>query len=320
MMVHDVARDRGIPWVFPSIFVFSGIHQRMVLIRFRDRFVDSAAVTAAGHLVAKHERVGEREIDSYALVLIQAGDGFYADAQVGRCAVSAGDLLVLRPGVVQDYGPEPGGQWTERFVVFHGAVFDQLHVDGVIDAAQPVWRVGLDPDLIAGFAELDRRLRSPGVDQLWCVARTHVLVVEAARRAAHRDGDFVAAARAAVEEDLAGTLRLSAIAARFGLSEQVFRKRFARAAGLPPARWRQQRRIAQARHLLLTTSEPLASIASRLGWCDVFFFARQFKQATGQAPGAFRAAFRGIPEVVPTSLKSENEKIRMRRHSPSKRR
>lgn len=260
---------------------------------FRDRFALVSALTAAGHLVHKAQGIHGRSLDSFALVYLTAGQGTYRDDRVGRLAVTAGDLLVLRPEVVQDYGPDMPGNWSERFVVFHGPVFDALAADGLIDADHPVWRIGLDPVLLDAFAELDRRLRDPAVDQAWCVARLHLLLVEAARRAAHRCGDFLAAATAALAEDLAGTLRLEVIAARFGLSEQVFRKRFAHLTGVPPARWRQQRRIDRAKTLLITGTETLATIADQLGWCDVFFFTRQFKQATGQSPGAFRAAFRG---------------------------
>lgn len=266
----------------------------MVRSCFRDRFTLASALTGAGHLVNKMGGISGRSLDSFALVYLTAGQGTYRDDRVGRLTVTAGDLLVLRPEVVQDYGPDTPGNWSERFVVFHGAVFDALAADGLIDPAHPVWRVGLDPVLLDAFAELDRRLQDPAVDQAWCVARLHLLLVEAARRAAHRAGDFLAAATAALAEDLAGTLRLEAIAARFGLSEQVFRKRFARLTGVPPARWRQQRRIDRAKTLLITSTAALATIADQLGWCDVFFFARQFKQATGQSPGAFRAAFRGL--------------------------
>lgn len=262
------------------------------VISFRDRFALPAALDGAGCIDGKVAPLEARRMDAYALVYLTAGGGFFRDP-AGERDVAAGDLLLLFPDLVHGYGPRSGGTWSERFLVFHGPVFAQLETDGILDRRQGVWHLGGDPLWREAFDDLAGRFHAPAIDQAWCVARIHLLIVEAARRAAHRDGDFIAAASAALAEDEACLRPLAAIAADFGLSEQVFRKRFAERVGIPPARWRQRRRIERAKHLLLTGDDPLATIADRLGWCDQFFFARQFKQATGQAPGAFRRAFRG---------------------------
>lgn len=262
------------------------------VISFRDRFALPAALDGAGRIDGKVAPLEARRMDAYALVYLTDGGGFFRDP-TGERDVAAGDLLVLFPDHIHGYGPRGGGVWCERFLVFHGAVFAQLEDDGLLDRGQGVWHLGTDPLWREAFDDLAERFHAPAIDQAWCVARIHLLIVEAARRSAHRDGDFIAAASAALAEDEACRRPLADIAADFGLSEQVFRKRFADRVGVPPARWRQRRRIERAKHLLVTTDDTLADIAERLGWCDQFFFARQFKQATGQAPGAFRRAFRG---------------------------
>nr|MBA3708318.1 AraC family transcriptional regulator [Planctomycetota bacterium] len=39
--------------------------------------------------------------------------------------------------------------------------------------------------------------------------------------------------------------------------------------------------------------KPLATISRELGYCDEFFFGRQFKRVTGLTPARFRREFRG---------------------------
>lgn len=43
-----------------------------------------------------------------------------------------------------------------------------------------------------------------------------------------------------------------------------------------------------ARSLLRDSSNTISSIAEFLGYCDVYFFTRQFKKFNGISPGQFR--------------------------------
>ncbi len=65
--------------------------------------------------------------------------------------------------------------------------------------------------------------------------------------------------------------------------------------GRPPAQWRQLKRIERARRLLLESDRSLAGIAEELGYCDQYFFNRQFKRVTGISPARFRREFAHAP-------------------------
>ncbi len=77
-----------------------------------------------------------------------------------------------------------------------------------------------------------------------------------------------------------------------GLSITQFRRLFAHATGLAPNAYLVRGRIARARVLLEESPLPLSVLADNLGYRDVYYFCRQFKQWTGQAPGAYRKACR----------------------------
>jgi len=79
------------------------------------------------------------------------------------------------------------------------------------------------------------------------------------------------------------------LAAQARLSRAQFVRRFRAASGLAPARFMVQARLERARQLIAETDMTLSQIAQVLGYDDVYFFSRQFKQYAGHPPSALRA-------------------------------
>jgi AraC-like DNA-binding protein len=80
----------------------------------------------------------------------------------------------------------------------------------------------------------------------------------------------------------------AALAGRLGTSESTLRRRFHEATGTSPHGYLLQCRAAEARRLLGETDLPVKAIATRLGYRDVYFFSRQFRQLTGVPPATYR--------------------------------
>ena len=75
--------------------------------------------------------------------------------------------------------------------------------------------------------------------------------------------------------------------AKMGIS--TLRRKFKAAmGGVPLHNYVIQNRIARARVLLTETDLPQKTIAARLGYDNPYFFARQFRQIVGVAPGVYR--------------------------------
>jgi AraC-like DNA-binding protein len=107
--------------------------------------------------------------------------------------------------------------------------------------------------------------------------------------AAALDEQWLARARALLNQRIGEGLYIDGVARSMGLSPETFRKRFARLAGIPPWRYRITRVIEQACRLVHESRFTNKEIAAQLGFTDEFHFSRRFKQITGRSPTDFRA-------------------------------
>jgi AraC-like DNA-binding protein len=85
---------------------------------------------------------------------------------------------------------------------------------------------------------------------------------------------------------------LSDLGQRVGLGRSVFSARFTRLVGQSVHRYVIERRMAEAAFLLETTEEPIARIASRVGYETAAAFSKLFHRHHGLSPGRYRAARR----------------------------
>lgn len=87
---------------------------------------------------------------------------------------------------------------------------------------------------------------------------------------------------------IAEDIPLSQVAAECELSRSHFCRAFKRSIGTPPHRWLLDRRIEQAKNMMLSSDLTLAEIAYACGFSDQSHLARKFAQKVGVAPSAWR--------------------------------
>ncbi|KXP03602.1 hypothetical protein AXK60_17510 [Tsukamurella pseudospumae] len=87
-----------------------------------------------------------------------------------------------------------------------------------------------------------------------------------------------------------GDIDLRSLAEAEGMSVEAFRRTFARTFRTTPHRYLQDRRIAQAKSLLVTSSLSMTEIGTALGFASPSHFATAFKHRVGMTPSAYRAA------------------------------
>ncbi len=87
------------------------------------------------------------------------------------------------------------------------------------------------------------------------------------------------------------------IAEAGGLSQSQMRRLFLRHLKATPRQWLLRERLMQAQTLLVSSEMPLAEVADRCGFCDVYHFSREFKRTVGSPPATWRRNERGRSDL-----------------------
>jgi AraC-like DNA-binding protein len=236
---------------------------------------------------------GRHMHEQFGIGLIERGAQTSASGR-GTVEAGPGDLITVNPGEVHDGRPHDasGRRWRMLYVdpapLLQAA--DDIAPGRGFEFSAPVLR---DAALAARFDALFGAARRAD-DGLGSDAALLALVAALLRprrqtRAAVVAG--VVAARERIDDDPAATPTLAGLAASAGLSRYQFLRAFTRLTGLPPHAYLLQRRVQQARRLVLA-GLPLAEVAAASGFADQSHMTRAFARHLGITPGAFATARR----------------------------
>jgi len=258
-------------------------------------------LTAAGYIKDSAGVRGPefRVLNSYAIVYLLDGSGFYRDTNRHEGTVQAGDLIVLFPEIGHLYGPGIGERWSELYVMFDGPAFDLWRQAGLLNPARPISR--LEP-INAWLEQLEATLRPNALTPTgralelsrFLAVLTEMLALTSSELVLMPEPAWLTQACELLSDDLAQAVDLVHVAETVGLTYETFRKQFQRATGASPAHYRTIRRIDQACTLLQVANLTTATIALRLGFSDEYHFSRRFKQIVGLSPREFRRQLPGI--------------------------
>lgn len=266
-----------------------------------------------------HERRPEREPVGYAhshdflaLAYFERG-GDFLRLNNREYAVEDGDAYVISPGeVIGTSGFRQGRGWTVSFPP--EALGSQAPGVFLSWRAHPL----LFP-FVGGAAGGAQRLKVPLHEQTSWSERLSALDRELSRR---RDGypeavlahlTLLLVELSRLAADVVGDLRLKdepLLAEVFGFIEERYREKIslkdvARAVGLTPGHlttvvgrktgrtvleWITERRMADARRMLVETDLPVEEVGRRVGYAGAGYFVRSFRRAHGATPLGWRRA------------------------------
>ncbi len=86
-------------------------------------------------------------------------------------------------------------------------------------------------------------------------------------------------------------MTLATLAARAGLEQRTFLRRFRKATGLTAVDYCQRLRVGKAREMLQFATLPIEAIAWEVGYGDPGAFRKVFIRVTGLTPGDYRRRF-----------------------------
>ncbi len=230
--------------------------------------------------------------DTYEFHYIVSGRGSFEIG--GRLlAVSPGYFFYTRPGTKHRSVVPAGGDYLLQYIVF-------LELDPELDAAiiaDLETRVGegafhrLGDRYHEFFAQISRLSTAPEEPERRAATFRFVALLYELSVGTPASDYGHPAVRGALEfmrSHVGEPYGLEQLVAEIGLDKSYFIRLFKKSIGVPPMRYAISLKMIAASHLLLTTSEPLATVADEVGFADEYHFAKRFKQWSGIAPGAYR--------------------------------
>ena len=207
----------------------------------------------------------------------------------------AGQFWSARPPWTMHIRPLANtGWWDHRFIAFRGALVQDWIADGLLPT-EPIfggpledWPARFDTILTLS-RKTDRWSRLKAVDTL------ELLLLDLAQSHAEAKPEVQAWYQRVVEtvsDFQKWPLEYEALASDVGMSLATLHRRFHEVTGMALHQYALSARISEAQRLLADSDLPIKEIARRLGYRDLYYFSRQFKQQVGAPPREFRGSFR----------------------------
>lgn len=211
------------------------------------------------------------------------------------CSVCAGAFLLGDAGLLEDRPATTHWAFAEALSAKHPST--RVDTDRmIIDDGDIITAGGILAWTDLGLTLVERWL-GPSV----MLATARFLLIDPPRREQRPYSDFTPrldhgdAAVLKVQRWLKSTgakdHSIPDLAARAGLEERTFLRRFQKATGLNPKAYAQRLRIAKARGALELTHRPVNQIAWDVGYGDSSAFRKLFARITGVSPGDYRRRF-----------------------------
>jgi AraC family transcriptional regulator, arabinose operon regulatory protein len=241
----------------------------------------------------------------WLIVYTLAGKGRFSYSR-GELITSEGDLVLLAPKTLNDYGLEatlkswdllwayffPRGHWHELLQWPHVAP-GLMHLrlapantrKQIVSLFQKSYQLNTSPrrhrEILAMNALEQVLLCCDDINPLWDQTRFDARVLRAM--------EYLC-------ENYSRPITIAAVANHCGISGSRLAHLFRRQSGQTMHQFLEQERITRARQLLELTQESVTNIGAEVGFDDLFHFSRRFKHLVGVSPRAYRQRVTSFPK------------------------
>jgi AraC-like DNA-binding protein/mannose-6-phosphate isomerase-like protein (cupin superfamily) len=259
----------------------------------------------------------------FELFFVEEGEGWYSigDRQVWA---KSGDLFLIAPGEVHD--PSDLDRATKWIIGFEAEAFNPSYIDAniflmlpdrVMESFLPVNNLEIKHFSIPAqersrWLALLKQLRDELSNQEPSFieaarALLMLLLIETSRfnelctpqltesstqRSTKRSSPIVEKVLYFIATNYPNAIGLQEVAKEVNLSPAYLTDLIRRETGKTVGNWIVERRMTEARHLLLQTDRPVNQIAESVGYFDSSYFIRLFRRLNGTTPQAWRLLYR----------------------------
>ena len=231
----------------------------------------------------------------YQLLYISSGKAFFEFSE-GISEVSAGEMILYRPGVPQHYWyllqDRPEVYWIHFTGADAEAYLDQAGFSG-----KRQLHVGISPEYREIFRRIIRelQLRRPCFEEFPPLYLRQLLaeIHRSQQTGILKPGPSQEEILRAVQDfnaSFSSSICIREYAASHHMSVCWFIRSFRRCIGMTPMQYITFLRITRAKELLRSTDYSIREISSMVGYENPLYFSRIFKKQTGYSPSEYRSA------------------------------
>lgn len=230
----------------------------------------------------------EEGLVSHQFLMTAGGEG---ELFVGgkRFILKEGSVFYLAPRVPHEYKPT-GDSWSTHWLVFRGAYADELMKNMGFDKYLTKEEAPLER-LLSLFALIMRAAGDPVLGgekssvllyEFLIEARSIMLLGSNSKSTAADKGISY------INEHYNEDMTLDELALAAGVSVQHFCRVFKAVTGMRPVEYISNKRISEAKLLLVSSDKKISEIASLAGFRDQNYFGILFRRLTGLTPTQYR--------------------------------
>jgi AraC-like DNA-binding protein len=214
------------------------------------------------------------------IVVMSASEKVLVENQTLEAAT--GDVLFFRPGVAHE-------EWSVEAKTPLETIFFSLTSNDNFDS----FPLKINDTkgrlrMMATWMLNERAHKSPAESSLLMNGYLAAFLAEMKRLVSNKDSPFIESVRELIIKDPAKNHSLESLSKFVGLSKFHFLRKYTELAGISPVSDVRKIRLNFAHNLILTTTEPLKSIAKRAGLKNETTLCRLFQKYYKHSPGQLR--------------------------------
>ena len=249
----------------------------------------------AAHHIPKCQEDFRKTYEDYFTIQYCAANRLTLTIDDQQMTVFAGQMWSMRPPRSMWMRPAaPGESWDHRYVAFRGGLAQEWMAEGLLPSSPRFVPSSMD---VADA--MDRVIALVHSSDRWSILRAintlESLMIEIRQRSSlelHAESVWFPKAVSVLCEFNAWPVDYQRLARTLGMSVATLRRRFHQATGMSAHHYAMGARIAEAKRLLTDSQDSVQRIADTLGYRDIQYFSKQFRQVVGIPPTTYRMSFR----------------------------
>ncbi|OGV53625.1 MAG: hypothetical protein A2X49_06120 [Lentisphaerae bacterium GWF2_52_8] len=232
-----------------------------------------------------HQNPQPRHFEFYNISHLRKGHGWFWTPGGGKKNFSAGDGVMLCPGIVHDYNGID--RYEEDYICFAGPLADQLARAGILKPG--ILHIGPMRLLLPIIEMASDPSRNSQIKAN--IALQELLVKLYFENLQQGESKKINAIEKLLQELIRHPEKwwtVAEMAEMVNLSVNQFIRVFSQHTGLTPKKYIDTLKIKLAAEALRDFRQPLAAVAKKLGYRDPFHLSKRFKAITGLSPLEYR--------------------------------